>query len=378
MKKAVLLVAIVFLFILIFLSTPLLLKYILTGYKAETLSIEAIRYTILAYIFIRFLCIVGCGYLFVRWFRRIDLARFKLLKMACYNLFMILLLLEGIFTLVPYNNNAFSLSRLNWIGYYWTPTNELGYRDIELETEGVKDKKIIICLGDSYTAGLGINNAEDRYSNLLSKKLPDDYKVFNLGVPAANTQDEFENLKNFPVKPDIIVLQHCQNDLDDLLADKRLQYQSESSIQLALQKFIYFSYFINYVHSVISPPVSDSTYERYGEYLENIYGDETIMNKLYVVFDEIVSYCDGNNIKLVVVLYPLLGMNDKYYDYSYIYTNPIENYFNNKNIAVLNITPLLKKIPVSQRVVSASDYHPNELVNEIIAENLLPIVLEME
>jgi len=166
--------------------------------------------------------------------------------------------------------------------------------------------------------------------------------------------------------------------MNDLLSDKRFQYQSESDIQLALQKFIYFSYFINYIHSVISPPLADSTYERFGKYLENIYGDETIMNKLYVVFDEIVNYCDGNNIKLMVVLYPLLGMNDKHYDYSYIYTNPIENYFKNKNVAVLNITPFLKEIPVSQRVVTAADYHPNELVNRIVAKNLLPIVLEME
>ena len=45
---------------------------------------------------------------------------------------------------------------------------------------------------------------------------------------------------------------------------------------------------------------------------------------------------------------------------------------------MLNITPFLKNIPVSQRAVTAADYHLNELVNEIVAENLLPIVLEME
>ena len=99
------------------------------------------------------------------------------------------------------------------------------------------------------------------------------------------------------------------------------------------------------------------------------------MEKLYREFDKIILYCEENNIIPVVVLFPLLVMDDEHFDYSYIYTKPIENYFKTRNIMVLNTTSFMKDIPYSQRVVNTNDYHPNEVVNKIVAEELYKIII---
>jgi lysophospholipase L1-like esterase len=80
-----------------------------------------------------------------------------------------------------------------------------------------KNKKIILCVGDSYTHGVGASEGEsypDWLEAMLDKTYPDKYKVINLGVPGINTEEQLEILRSAlqMVKVDIVITIGGMND----------------------------------------------------------------------------------------------------------------------------------------------------------------------
>jgi len=285
------------------------------------------------------------------------------------------MLLEGIFTMVPYNTNVFSLSQVNWIAYHWGPINQYGYRDSEVEIKTKSNKKVIVCLGDSYTAGAGIEDIDDRFSDIVKDQLAENFTVFNLGFPGANTMEELENLKAFPVKPNVLILQHSMNDLNGILKEKRFKYKSESNIQLALSPLIRVSYFVGFVYSMFPPESTKSTYEAYRNYLQDVFSDRQVTDELYGEFQQVIDHCTLQSIDLVVLLFPILSIrSDKYFDHNYIYIDPVERFFKSKGVKVLNMTPFVKEIPENERTVNTLDAHPGERVHEAVAEQLYELI----
>ncbi len=76
--------------------------------------------------------------------------------------------LEIYYRFIYDKSDSFCLLKTNekWFKRHWR-TNTLGFRDIEYDTESIKDKNIIIILGDSLAAGQGIEKEQGRFSNLL-------------------------------------------------------------------------------------------------------------------------------------------------------------------------------------------------------------------
>ena len=73
--------------------------------------------------------------------------------------------------------------------FYMLQTNSAGLRsDRDYPLEKPKDRKRIILLGDSYTAGDGVSNGE-RFSDLLEKEYPH-LDVMNFGVSGSGTDQQ--------------------------------------------------------------------------------------------------------------------------------------------------------------------------------------------
>ena len=90
--------------------------------------------------------------------------------------------------------------------------NSFGFRDKELNSDYVKDRKYrILCVGDSITFGEGVSTNKT-YPKLLEKELRSKFskniEVLNAGVPGYNTYDELLYIKNYLIKlsPDMIIL----------------------------------------------------------------------------------------------------------------------------------------------------------------------------
>lgn len=106
---------------------------------------------------------------------------------------------------------------------YLFSTNSQGFRGIREISRTKSDSTIrILCLGDSFTFGFGVDD-RDAYPELLRKELELRYpgihfEVINAGMPLFGILDEMDYYlqKGCALRPDLVILQFFTNDLQDL------------------------------------------------------------------------------------------------------------------------------------------------------------------
>jgi lysophospholipase L1-like esterase len=94
--------------------------------------------------------------------------------------------------------------------------NKSGLREKEVSIEKPSGANRILVLGDSNTFGYGIDEKQ-RFSNLLSERLPNSQEVVNFGVFGFGTDQEallFER-EGLRYRPDIVILAFSAGDLSD-------------------------------------------------------------------------------------------------------------------------------------------------------------------
>jgi hypothetical protein len=252
-----------------------------------------------------------------------------------------------------------------WFAKYWKPITTEGYRDFP-KTNAEKKKKVLV-LGDSFAAGHGLENTEDRFSDQLEQKLgTDKYAVYNLGVSGSDTRDEFQRLQKFPIKPDILVLEYFPNDIEKAARDAKLtlaQFQPYDDIKMpGIGSLVMRFYFPNYIYWQFPhmPPASIT------DFVQKSYTDTTILNPHLRDLQQIVDYAHHHNAPMYVVMVPFLQNLEK----SNGYTKPVEDFFTHQKIPVIRISDHLGSIPAKERIVGKNDGHASAKVNTLIAEKL--------
>ena len=79
----------------------------------------------------------------------------------------LLLIVEIVFATVFVQSDGgnSTLVSKRWFQKYWNPINSDGYRDYE----HIWKEHVLFIVGDSYIAGHGIKNIDDRLSSILAK-----------------------------------------------------------------------------------------------------------------------------------------------------------------------------------------------------------------
>jgi lysophospholipase L1-like esterase len=272
----------------------------------------------------------------------------------------------------------------------------LGYRDSEIDFQTVENKFKIMVVGDSFVSGHGIKNPKDRFSNLLQNKLNTNCKVFNLGKNGADTKTEYHQLVQFPLKPDLIVLAHYPNDIEhvardltsELVAHGILSNYKAGVLNISiLNEILQHSYLINYFYWKFKA-ISKSRLEKQDrtgiEYYSKekakdqylaFYLNESLLRKHLQNLYQFVLLSREESIPLVVILFPESW--NSVIDYSGSSVNePLEKFFSNQGVPVMNLYSLIKSIPLEKRIVNANDSHPSELTHQKVAEALLDFLAE--
>jgi hypothetical protein len=108
------------------------------------------------------------------------------------------------------------------------------------------------------------------------------------------------------------------------------------------------------------------------EFLIKAYADSAIFNKHIADLQQFVDYSRNRNIPLLVVIYPFLqdeNLSGK------MYISKIAAYLNENNVQYIDVSDLIRDIPVTERIINSNDAHPNELVNQRIAQKLEEIII---
>lgn len=282
---------------------------------------------------------------------------------SLFSIVIILVLLECIFMFVPRSHGVgYTLGAKIWKKKYWHPINSYGYRD----NEPKKADKSILFVGDSFTAGHGVKDIEDRFSNVFA----DSIETINIGKDGADTRMEYENTINFikqsDIKPFAIVLQYFGNDIEVAASEHNKSLKRHApynDVPRFFELFIKGSYLLNYIYWLY--PHSDS--KPYIDFLSRAYKNQEIFESHKRDLKKIIDFSNDNSISLYVVIFPFLVSPETSKD---IYVDSVKAFFDKHYVKTIDVSVLVENVDVKDRIVNSSDAHSSPLVNLMIAESL--------
>lgn len=266
----------------------------------------------------------------------------------------------------------YTLASQNWYEWYWQE-NSKGFRDVEWTPERLAGRTKVMVVGDSFVAGSGIINPEDRFANQLGRLLGDEYAVINVASPGWDTGDEVQAIVEYPDRPDILILSYYINDIEGVAFQSGAQRpQIRRDPPTWLLPFVQNSYAVNFLYwrlARLGPQEWATTY--WEDWLKKISADPDIRWQHNQELLTIIAGTASEQIPLFVVVFPNLTAVEE----SQPLIRPIIDLFQKNNVPVLDVTDLVAERDPSETTVNAIDSHPNEIINEEVAQHLYRMVL---
>ena len=265
-----------------------------------------------------------------------------------------------------------------WGKKYWNPINYLGYRDEQPN----KNENTVFFIGDSFTAGWGVKDIQDRFGETVATEL---YKKgkrineINLGRYGADTRLEYHLFEKFisktGIKPDQVVLQFFVNDVDKFIPKNKKCVSIPDSNPRWKNILIEGSYLVNYINSLY--PSNNSNLKtlkecEYTEQLKYVFNTDSIWNKEEYQLNKFKNYSTKNKIPLTIIFFPF--MEDLKMAKELNIENRITTYCKQNKIKLLNVTKLLDKVPREKRQVSITDSHASAEVHKIAGKKLASLI----
>ena len=250
--------------------------------------------------------------------------------------------------------------------------NKEGYRDIDHQLIKEKNTVRIAGLGDSFTFGIGIKNADNLYLTKLDMLLNNPekkYEVFNRAKIGIGTSQEIEILKKdgLKYKPNIIVLGYFLNDFDD--AENIGNINSKYGIKFlrSLKFFIYDTFYSYYFYDRALQKFDEVTgiKQTYPDYLNSILSSKDNIDFNAEYLRQLKQISNDNNATLIVAIIPVIH---ELKNYPFMEANKyIEEAGRKYNFTVIDLLPYFKDYNENELWVNQYDHHMNELGHDVTA-----------
>ncbi len=277
--------------------------------------------------------------------------------------YMTILILVGVgevFLSCCYASPSGRLASNNWQDRYWH-TNSLGFRDREWSQTDFDAATTIALIGDSFTAGWGIENPADRFGDVLARRLPDDQAVFNLGVVGSSTPEQLVVLQQFvadAVTPDVVILQYFLNDIDYAALTLGLPTPTENLPLIARQ-----SHLANFLYSRGNVGFGVEYWQQ--EYAN--YDNYVIWTVHEAELNALIDYVESINARLIVVIFP--NLQDPVGSIAYV--DRVAQVFTARDQhAVLKLFDAAAAWDRADLIVSPLDAHPSRAFQRYVGETL--------
>ena len=257
--------------------------------------------------------------------------------------------------------------------------NSYFFRDRDFEP--IKKEQItrIGVLGDSIALGGGIKDVNNRFSNLLEKKLRDvgkNVEVYNLGKSGYDTYGEvkvYENVQGLGF--DILVWEYFINDVQPPQSTGTPILQRNSQKGKIITFFSDRSFFFDYVYWRLSAKYQKTFQELKTADIAQYSNDQVITNHKKDI-KNFIEILKKDNTKIVVIIFPsifLLGS-----DYPSNIHQMMREYFNENGVdATIDLLADLKDMNKKELMASRFDPHPNEFVHKIAAERIFDQIMPL-
>ena len=288
----------------------------------------------------------------------------------------LLMLTELVFTQVAETHGSVkTLANLTWHARYGRPLNSWGAADIEHTHDDLRDpnKKTLLYLGDSFTAGAGLKDYQHtRFSSLVTNKLCKKvtWNHVNLGIGGANQVLEKEMLARFHYPYDAAIIAYYINDIfpvaEALGKAKEIDPFDYQGYKPVTRFVIDHSYFLNWAFWRF-PHVVEADY--LGELLR-LHDDREVYQQHLAEFDDLVGAVeDGIESRnpTIVLLFPML----KDIPRQHAVLDRLADWLRRRGAMVMRVDrfPDLLKAP-ERYVVNRNDLHPNEALHALVADSI--------
>jgi lysophospholipase L1-like esterase len=254
-----------------------------------------------------------------------------------------------------------------WVQRHWQ-VNSAGCRDnVEYSPARAPGKRRISFVGDSFTAGHGIKDVEDRFPNRLRRAHPD-WEIHVLAAVGLDTGGELALMKKAFAKGyqvDQVVLVYCLNDIGDMLppqadATARVLAELDNSGWLLRNSYMLNLWYHHY------KALRDPYLGNYCSFVREAYSGalwEQQKERLKA-FRDLVQAHGG---RLAVVTFPLLNALGPNYEYRFIH-DKLDQAWRELDVPHLDLLPVYEGMAPIQVTVNRFDAHPNERANQLAAE----------
>ncbi|MGD1848409.1 MAG: hypothetical protein ACFB10_23710 [Salibacteraceae bacterium] len=294
-----------------------------------------------------------------------------------WNLALTLTLLTALFAIgetwyrfVLDTTDSFGLNKITtrWMHRHFQPNGQ-GFRDNQdWEMARTPGKRRITFIGDSFTAGHGVESVDDRFANRIRKAHPE-WEIHIMGNNGLETEDVGYLIERFALdyayEFEELVYVYNINDIATLLPQTKVLYDKMERLQADMGFWARQSYLINtwyYRLSASQIPEIKSYYD----YVLSAYSGETWKRQVQQLL-EVQNYCQRQRIRLKVVLFPFLHEQKDPTAYAGIHQQLL-TYWQQADVPCLDLLPVFEPHQGEDLKVNAYDAHPNEQAHAIAAE----------
>lgn len=252
-----------------------------------------------------------------------------------------------------------------WYARYFHK-NSLGLRDnIDYAMALTNGKRRVTFVGDSFTAGFGVKQVEDRFVNRI-RRLHPEWEVHAVAKPGLDTSTEVEIMHNLTVsngyRVDLVVLVYQINDIGEVMPGWVKGYKKMMADPFRNHWLCQNSYFVNLFYHRWQLR-QDAYMRKYFDEVEAAYqGPLWEVEKFgLLAFENMTSIRGG---RLLVVTFPYMDTALRFKPVH----EQLDRYWKERNIPHLDLLATFSNLPPSQLVVNAHDAHPNEYAHALAAE----------
>ena len=254
-----------------------------------------------------------------------------------------------------------------WFERHWQ-LNPAEFRDdINYSLNLTPDKRRITFLGDSFTAGHGIKNVEDRFANRIRQAHPE-WEIHVLAQPGFDTGDEIKQLEDSITQHyqlDQVVLVYCLNDVVDMFPEWAQAVYRVKTRAAQSGWLIQNSYLVNTLYYRLFAP-RDAGVKRYFDFIAEGYRGahwEQQQQRLKALRDLVQSH--GG--RLLVVTFPLFQGLGPQYAYQSMH-DQLNQCWRALGVPHLDLLSLYRNLPPGKLIVNRNDPHPNEYAQALAAD----------
>ncbi len=293
---------------------------------------------------------------------------------AGWNLLLLLLLISSVFLLGETycrffvdTTDSFGLNKFTkrWQQRHYRFNNYHWRDNMDYEKQKDPARKRITFVGDSFTAGHGVKNVDDRFANIIRQQHPE-WEVHVLAANGFETNDAWESIarcEEIGYETDVFVLIYNLNDICWLSSATTAIYDRIFSFEQELSFLEKESYLLNFL-AFRWKAFHDPDIRNYYHFVRDSYTGKE-WEKQQELLRQIRDYLAGRKIKLLVVTFPMLQQLEEY-GFTGIHSQ-LAGFWSSHDVPHLDLLPVFQQHSNNDLVVNAYDAHPNETAHRLAA-----------